>query len=94
MRKVIAAMTLVLSVWAVPGWALFETNKELSASARITLEEAIRTAVQAMPGKAVKAEIGKEEGRTVYEVKIIDSQDKTRKVYVDAQTGQTMKVEK
>jgi uncharacterized membrane protein YkoI len=58
------------------------------------LEQAIRTAVQALPGKAVEAQIGKEDGRTVFEVKIIDSQDKTRTVYVDAQTGQTMKVGK
>ena len=94
MRALIAAITLAMAVWAMPAWALFETNKELSASARITLEEAVRTAVQALPGKAVEAQIGKEEGRTVYEVKIIDSHDKSRTVYVDAQTGQTMKIEK
>ena len=95
MRALIAALTLAVTVSVVtPAWALFETNKELSASARITLEQAIRTAVQALPGKAVEAQIGKEDGRTVFEVKIIDSQDKTRTVYVDAQTGQTMKVGK
>jgi uncharacterized membrane protein YkoI len=94
MRALIAVLTLAVTMSVTPAWALFETNKELSASARITLEQAIRTAVQTLPGKAVEAQIGKEDGRTVYEVKIIDSQDKTRTVYVDAQTGQTMKVEK
>ena len=37
---------------------------------------------------AVEAEIGKQEGRTVYEVEIIDSNNKEQKVYVDAQSGQ------
>ena len=42
-----------------------------------------------MPGKAVEAEIGKHDGRTCSVVEIIDRNDKTKKVYVDAQTGQT-----
>jgi hypothetical protein len=37
---------------------------------------------------AVEAEIGKEDGRTVYEIEIVDSNNKTQKVYVDAQSGQ------
>lgn len=94
MRAFIATIALAATLWAVPALALFESKKELSASARITLEDAIRTAVQALPGKAVEAEISTEEGRTVYEVKIIDSQQETRTVYVDAQTGSTMKIEK
>ena len=36
----------------------------------------------------MEAEIGKEDGRTVYEIEIVDSNNKTQKVYVDAQTGQ------
>lgn len=54
------------------------------------MEEAVRTAVKAFPGsKAVDAELGKEDGRTVFEVELIDANKKTQKVYVDAETGKT-----
>jgi uncharacterized membrane protein YkoI len=82
------AVALLSGVIASPAWALFETNKDLVATAKITMEEAVRNAVKAVPGKAVEAEIGKEDGRTVFEVQIIDANKKTQKVYVDAQTGQ------
>ncbi len=88
MKKVVA-IALLSGVIANPAWALFETNKDLIATAKITMEEAVRNAVKAVPGgKAVEAELGKEDGRTVYEVQIIDANKKTQKVYVDAQTGQ------
>jgi uncharacterized membrane protein YkoI len=88
------ALALLSGLIASPAWALFETNKDLIATAKITLEEAVHAAAKAVPGsKAVEAELGKEDGRTVYEVEVIDASKKTHKVYVDAQTG-TAKVDK
>ena len=74
---------------ATPAWALFETNTDLIATAKITLEEAVRHALLSVPGKVVEAEIVKEDGRIVYEIEIVDRTNKTQKVYVDAQNGQT-----
>ena len=87
--KKILALTGMLLMTGGPAWALFETNTELVATAKITLEEAVRHALQSVPGKAVEAEIGKDDGRIVYEVEIVDQKNKTQKVYVDAQNGQT-----
>ena len=93
MKKLIA-ITLISGALASPAWALFETNKELISTAKITMEEAVRAAAKAVPGgKVVEAELGKEDGRTVYEIEVIDANKKTQKVYVDAQTG-TAKVNK
>ena len=92
MKKVLALGLLSVLV-SSPAWALFETNKQLVETAQITLEDAVHRALKSVPGKAVEAEIGKEDGRTVYEVEIVDSNKKTQKVYVDAQSGQT-KVDK
>lgn len=93
MRQVIlAAMVMMLS--AGPVWALFESNKQLAEQAQITMDEAIKTAVAAVPGKAVEAQLGKEEGRTVYEIDIIDTNNKERTVYVDAQNGRMLRIEK
>ncbi len=86
--KQMIAMASLSVFLSSPAWALFETNKELISTATITLTEAVDHALKAVPGKAVEAEIGKENDRTVYEVEIIDKANKSQKVYVDAQTGQ------
>ena len=51
---------LIAGLMGSSAWALFETNKELSKSATITRDEAVLAVVEAMPGKAVEAELGKE----------------------------------
>jgi uncharacterized membrane protein YkoI len=86
--SIIAAGVLALGLLSSPAWAMFESNKTLAASATITLEDAIKKALVAVPGKAVEAEIGKEDGRTCYEIEIVDRNNKTQKVYVDATSGQ------
>jgi uncharacterized membrane protein YkoI len=72
---------------ATSGWALFESNKELSSQARIGMAEAVKIAEQNTHGKAVEAGMGKDEGRVVYKIETIDSTNKTQKVYVDAMDG-------
>ena len=92
-RTSIAAGVLALSLLSSPAWAMFESNRTLAGTASIPLEEAVKKALATVPGKAVEAEIGKDDGRTCYVVEIVDRNHKTQKVYVDAQTGQT-KVDK
>ncbi len=92
-RTSIAAAVLALGLLSTPAWAMFESNKTLAGTATIPLEEAVKKALAAVPGKAVEAEIGKEDGRTCYVVEIVDRSNNTQKVYVDAQTGQA-KVDK
>jgi uncharacterized membrane protein YkoI len=89
MKKEIITAMLIVGLMGSPAWALFETNKELAKSATVTLDKAVKAAVEAVPGKAVEAELGKEEGRTVYKVEIVDNNNQMQKVYVDAQTLQT-----
>jgi len=87
--KTILTATVLTGVFAVtPAWALFETNKQLIRDSKIPLDEAVKYAVKAVPGQAVEADLGKEEGRTVWKIEIIDTMNKTQTVYVDAQTGQ------
>jgi len=82
----LTALFIASLIGSSSAWALFETNKELANSATVPMDKAVQTALTAIPGKAIDAELGKEEGRTVYKVEIIDTADKSRKVYVDAQT--------
>jgi len=61
----------------------------LADTAKITLVEPVHRALTTVRRKAVEAELRKEDGRTVFEVESIDVSNKTQKVYVDAQSGQT-----
>lgn len=75
--------------------ALFEDDKaELLKGTEITLVEAVEKALTTVKGKAVDVELEKEHGKTVFEVKIIDENEATREVYVDAHTGEVVKIEK
>jgi uncharacterized membrane protein YkoI len=88
MRFMILATALFIGLAFSNAWALFETDKKLSESASVALADAVKTAVGSVPGKAVEVNMGKDDGRVVYKIEIIESgSGKTRHVYVDAQNG-------
>ncbi|MBA3967969.1 MAG: PepSY domain-containing protein [Nitrospirales bacterium] len=95
-KPFILSMVFVgLTLSVNPSWALFEEDKaELLKETNITLVEAVEKALTNMKGKAVEAELEKENGKTVYEVKIIDENGTTREIYVDAHSGNVVKIEK
>jgi uncharacterized membrane protein YkoI len=87
MRRFIIGTGMIIAVAASPAWALFETNKELISNAKINVEDAIRNAIKEVPGRAAEADLGKNDGKTVWKIEIIDKNNKSQTVYVDAQTG-------
>ncbi len=87
MPKWMLAGIVAATLATAPTWVLFETNKDLIAGAKISMEEAIKSATTAVPGKAAEADLGKEEGRTIWKIVVIDQNNKSRTIYVDAQTG-------
>ena len=87
MLRIIVSAVMAGTLAAVPAWALFESNKELVANAKIPLEEAVKSAIKAVPGKAAEADLGKDDGRTFWKIEVIDHNNKSQTVYVDAQTG-------
>ncbi len=89
MLRVIMSAIVAGALAVSPAWALFETNKELVANAKIPLEEAVKSAVKLVPGKAAEADLGKDDGRTIWKIEVIDHNNKSQTVYVDAQTGMT-----
>jgi len=88
MKRVIVSVGLavILGSTEVPVWALSESDQELSEMATVSMVDAIKVALQARPGKAVEVHMGKDNGRVVYKVEIVDGRT-THKVYVDAITG-------
>jgi uncharacterized membrane protein YkoI len=87
----VAVLTMTASSTA---WALFESNKTLADKAQVTMQQALATAEKQVPGKPVKVEMGKDEGRVVYEIQIVDGNNKTTTVYVDAVNGRILEMKK
>ncbi len=94
MKRVFLIATMVSLLGSGSAWAFFESNKELISSAKISLADAVRAAVRTVPGKAAETEIGREDGRLVYWVEVVDNNAKTRIVYIDANTGEPLKIER
>ena len=87
MLRLLLSAIIVGVLSAGQAWALFETNKELIAGAKVPMEEAIKSAIKVVPGKAAEADLGKDEGRTIWKIEVIDKHHKSQTVFVDAQTG-------
>ena len=71
------------------------TNQEtLTRQARISPAEATQTAEAAVPGaRAKEAHLEREKGRTVYEVEVMNRNNNTRRVSVDAETDRIVKTD-
>ncbi len=59
----------------------------LAASAKVTIEQAIKTATDKVQGKVIEAELEKEDETLVWEVEIVGADGKVAELYVDAGTG-------
>lgn len=100
-KRAVFLRVLLLAVCALgsfgsPAWAT-EVDHPLAAflgqnETSITLAQAVLTAVAAIPGRAVEAQLSADDGRIVYEVEIIDLDQDLRRVYVDAEAGRVIKV--
>jgi uncharacterized membrane protein YkoI len=93
MKKTILSFGLALALGGtvVPAWALFESDRALSEKATVSMIDALKTAEQARPGKPVEVNMGKDDGRVVYKIEIIDGKS-SHKVYVDAMTGKVHEI--
>jgi uncharacterized membrane protein YkoI len=70
-------------------------QETMAKNARISMQQAVRTAEASVPGaKAKQTHLETEGGRTVYEVELVDNTNNTRTVWVDAQNGRIVKTDK
>lgn len=83
-------LTILFSATVVPVWAIFESDRTLTEEATVSMEDAIKAARKAHPGKPVEVSMGKDNGRVVYKIEIVDATTE-REVYVDAKTGKVQK---
>jgi hypothetical protein len=65
----------------------------MAASAKITIEGAVETALGSMAGQVIEAELEKRGDKTVWNVEILTTEEAIMAVYVDAVSGSVLLTE-
>jgi uncharacterized membrane protein YkoI len=85
---------IVLTISA-PAWSDDKEGKvaDLMKDAKVSIDQAIKTALEKVPGTAVEAELEKKHDKTVWEVEVVGADGKTTEVHIDAATGTVIDTE-
>lgn len=73
-----------------------EDRKEVVAmamTAKITIDQAVKTALEIFPGKVIEAELEKKQDKAVWEVEILTAEQGIMVVHVDAESGAVITTE-
>jgi uncharacterized membrane protein YkoI len=103
-RQAAAMIVLIAGFLAIgtPAWSgkdgkheMDETKEavELSKTAKVTIDQAVKTATEKLPGKVIEAELEKKHGKGVWEVEIVGADGKVTEIHVDADTGAVIDME-
>jgi uncharacterized membrane protein YkoI len=79
--------TVLVAVIVVLALGFFNSKSVLSDAATIAMVDAIRTAELVQPGTPVEVDLMKDAGHVVYSVHILDRDNRSHAVYVDALDG-------
>ena len=98
MMKRIAVPALMISVFCL-GCAPSRNEKgpraqhaegrvaDLAKEAKVTIDQAIKTALDKTPGTVVEAELERKRNKTVWEVEVLGADGKVTEIHIDAATG-------
>jgi uncharacterized membrane protein YkoI len=59
----------------------------MAQAAKVTIDQAIKTALDNIPGKVIEAELEKKHDKAVWEVEILTAEQVIKVVHVDAESG-------
>ena len=81
-----------------PAWSDKKKDEEgdiaaLAKEAKVTIDQAVKTALEKVPGTAVEAELEKKHNKTVWEVEVLGADGKVTEVHIDAVTGTVIDTE-
>lgn len=103
----LTGLTLILLVGSlllfnVPAWSDSKGKKDkeedarvtdLVKDAKVTIDQAIKTAMEKSPGTIVEAELEKKHGKTVWEVEVVGADGNVTEVHIDADSGEVIDTE-
>jgi len=70
-----------------------DDKAQMAAEAKVTIEQAIKTATDKVSGKVVEAELEKKHNKLTWEVEVVTAENKIMEVHIDASTGAVINVE-
>lgn len=92
----VALAALVVGAGLVPliDQVLAEPNKaEKSASAKVSIVEAITTASEKVTGAVIEAKLEQKHDQLIWEVEVVTPEKQVMKIHIDAQIGAAIDVE-
>ena len=105
MKQLFGVLALALGVLLVlngPAWSdqkgkgkkdESKETVEMAAKAKVTIDQAIKTASEKVSGKVVEAELEKKHDKLVWEVEVVTAENKVMEVHIDAESGAVIEVE-
>jgi uncharacterized membrane protein YkoI len=90
-----AGVVALLFALGSSAWADDKEGKitDLVKDAKVTIDQAIKTASEKVPGTVVEAELEKKHGKTVWEVEVLGADGNVTEVHIDAATGAVIDTE-
>ena len=70
-----------------------KSKAEMAAAAKVTIEQAIKTASDKVAGTVIEAELETKHNKLIWEVEVITAEHKTMEVHIDADSGDVIDVE-
>jgi uncharacterized membrane protein YkoI len=105
MKQLVGIMALAIGAVLVlngPAWSdqqgkgkkdEVKETVEMAATAKVTIEQAIKTASAKVEGKVVEAELERKRDKLVWEVEVVTAENKVMEVHIDAESGAVIDVE-
>ena len=92
---IVAGITGSCVVLGAAAWADEKEGKvaDLVRESKTTIDQAIKTATEKVPGTVVEAELEKKHGKTVWEVEVLGADGNVTEVHIDAATGAVIDTE-
>lgn len=66
---------------------------EMASTAKVTIDQAVKTASERVSGKVIEAELERTHNKLVWEVEVVTAENKVKEVHIDAETGDVIDVE-
>jgi len=93
----VIAVGIILALVS-PAWSDKKKDEEgdigaLAKEAKVTIDQAIKTASEKVPGTVVEAELEKKHDKTVWEVEVLGADGKVMEVHIDAASGAVIDIE-
>ncbi|MDH5640409.1 MAG: PepSY domain-containing protein [Nitrospira sp.] len=98
--SILLTLVILLTAGIVTGGGLAyadgtgkDDKAQMAAAAKVTIEQAIKTATDKVSGKVVEAELEKKHDKLAWEVEVVTADNKVMEVHIDATTGAVINVE-